>query len=102
MRERTELDPNQVGAPNRTAAAKRAIAGLTAAVPHVNSPALRDGIGALAKAIFEKADLVEKYKTESAQTKAALRAVISGAAMLSTPPVSPPAPTRAKRSSIRR
>src|SRR5487761_2104885 len=66
LRERTELEPDQVAAPNRTAAAKKALAGLTAAVPHANSAALRGGMNALAKAIFEKAILVEKYKAESA------------------------------------
>jgi signal transduction histidine kinase len=90
LHERTELEPNPVPAPNRTAAAKKALADLTAAVPHANSAALRGGMGALASAIFEKAGLVERYKAESAQTKAALRAVLSGAATLSDPVGAPP------------
>ncbi len=90
LRERTELDPNQMTAPNRTAAARKALAGLTAAVPRANSAALREGMGALAKAIYEKADLVERYRAESAQTKTALRAVLSDAAALSDPAGAPP------------
>ncbi|MHB8668862.1 MAG: ATP-binding protein [Burkholderiales bacterium] len=85
LRERSELVPGGLAAPNRTAAAKKALASLAAAVPHADSAALRGGLGALAKAIFEKADLVEKYKAESARTKAALRALLSGAATLSSP-----------------
>src|SRR5487761_2056452 len=90
LRERTELDPNQMTAPNRAAAARKALAGLTAAVPRANSAALREGMGALAKAIYEKADLVERYRAESAQTKPALRAVLSDAAALSGPAGAPP------------
>ena len=90
LRERTELDPNQMTAPNRAAAARKALAGLTAAVPRANSAALREGMGALAKAIYEKADLVERYRAESAQTKTALRAVLSDAAALSGPAGAPP------------
>ena len=90
LRERTEIDPNQLAAPNRTAAAKSAIAGLTAAVPRVDSAALKDGIGPLGKAIFEKADLVEKYEAESTQAKTALRAVLAGAAARGSPAGEPP------------
>src|ERR1700690_1523739 len=89
-RERIELDPDQLPAPNRTAAAKKALAGLTAAVPRTDSAALRGGMGALATAIFEKADLVENYKAETAQAKTALRAVLAGAAALGNPAGAPP------------
>ncbi len=92
LRERTELDPNQPAAPNRTAAAKKALASLAAAVPRADSAALRGGMGGLAKAMFEKAVLVEKYKAESAHAKVALRAVLSGAAALSSPAGAPPSP----------
>jgi signal transduction histidine kinase len=82
LRERTELDPNQPAAPNRNATARKALASLAAAVPRADSPALRGGMGELVKAILEKADLVEKYKSESASAKIALHAVLAGAAAL--------------------
>lgn len=82
LRERTELDPNQPTAPNRTATARKTLASLAAAVPRTDSAALREGMGELAKAILEKADLVEKYKGESASAKIALHTVLSGAAAL--------------------
>ena len=82
LRERTELDPNQLAAPNRTATARKALAGLSAAQQRSGSAALSEGLGELGKAILEKADLVEKFKSESAGAKTALHAVISGAAAL--------------------
>ena len=82
LRARTELDPNQPPAPDRTATAKKALANLAAAVPQADSAALREGLGELAKAIIEKAALVEKYKAESARAKIALNTVFSGAAAL--------------------
>jgi signal transduction histidine kinase len=82
LRERTELDPNQPAAPNRTATARKTLASLAAAVPRADSAALREGMGELAKAILEKADLVEKYKGESASAKIALHAVLAGATAL--------------------
>jgi len=80
LRERTEFDAAQLPAPNRTAAAKKALAALAAAAPRADSAALNEGLGELGKAILEKAQLVEKYKAESAAVKNALRAVLSGAA----------------------
>jgi two-component system, NtrC family, sensor kinase len=47
-------------------------------------------MGALAKAVFEKADVVEKYMAESARAKSALRAVLAGAAALGSPAGAPP------------
>ena len=82
LRERTELDPNRPAAPNRTATAKKALAKLSAAAPLAGSAALSEGLGELGKAIVEKADLVEKYKAESARANIALQTVISGAAEL--------------------
>ena len=82
LRERAELDANQMPAPNRSATAKKALATLAAAVPRADSAALSEGLGELGKAVLEKADLVEKYKTESASVKIALHAVISGTAAL--------------------
>jgi two-component system, NtrC family, sensor kinase len=89
LRQRAEIDSDQAP-PNRTAAAIKALASLTAAVPRADSPALRGGMGALAKAVYEKADLVEKYMNESMRAKTALRAVLSGAAALGSPAGAPP------------
>ncbi len=77
LRERSELDANQMAAPNRTAAAKAALANLRNIVPRTDSAALRDGLGDLSKAVLEKADLVEKYKVESASAKIALHTILS-------------------------
>ncbi len=82
LRERGEIDPNQPAAPNRSATAKKALASLRAAVPQADSAALSEGLGELGKAVLEKADLVEKYKGESASVKIALHAVLSGAAAI--------------------
>jgi len=89
LRQRTDLDSIQAP-PNRTAAAVKALASLTAAVPRANSAALRGGMGALAKAVFEKADLVQKYMAESARANTALRAVLAGAAALGSSAGAPP------------
>ena len=82
LRERSELDPNQPAAPNRTATAKRALASLNTLVPQAGSAALREGLGGLGQAVLEKADMVEKYKAESAAAKIALHTALSGAAAL--------------------
>lgn len=82
LRERIEFDANQMPAPNRAAAATQALATLRSIVPRADSPALEAGLEALAKSVVEKADLVEKYKSESGSVKTALRAIISGAAAL--------------------
>jgi signal transduction histidine kinase len=79
LRERSEFDANQMAAPNRSAAAKAALATLRTTVPRTDSAALRDGLSDLAKAILEKADLVEKYKAENAGAKIALHAIVSAA-----------------------
>jgi len=82
LRERSELDPNLLAAPNRTATAKKALASLGAIAPHAESAALREGLAELSKAVLEKAALVEKHKSESASTKIALQTALSGAAAL--------------------
>ncbi|MFH1604146.1 MAG: DAHL domain-containing protein, partial [Pseudomonadota bacterium] len=82
MRERIEFNANQLAAPNRTAAAKKALAALQAAAPRADSAAVSEGLTGLTKAVLEKADLVEKFKRESASTKEALHAVLSGGAAL--------------------
>ena len=82
LRERSELDPNQPTAPNRSATAKRALASLGAIAQRTDSPALRDGLSELGKAVLEKAAIVEKYKNESAGAKIALHAARSAASAL--------------------
>ncbi len=82
LRERSELDANQMAAPNRTATTKKALAALSAKAPRANSAAVTEGLGELGKAILEKADLVERYKAESSSAKIALRAVLSGVAAI--------------------
>jgi hypothetical protein len=82
LRERAELDANRIAAPNRTAAAQKALATLSAAAPRADSAALSEGLGELSKAILEKADLVEKYKAENASAKIALHELLSGAAAI--------------------
>ena len=82
MRERIELNANQQAAPNRAAAARKALAGLQAALPRADSAALSEGLPGLTQALREKAELVEKYKGESAGAKDALRALLAGAAAL--------------------
>jgi len=83
LRERTELDANRPAAPNRGATARKALASLAAAVPSADSTALREGLNQLAKAVIEKADLVEKYKVQSAQAKIALHTALTAAAAIS-------------------
>jgi len=82
LRERTELDPNRAAAPNRTATAKKALASLNAIAPQAGSAALSEGLGALGRAILEKADMVEKYTAESTRAKIALHTVIADATAL--------------------
>ena len=73
---RTEMDPGQVS-PNRTSAAQNALRALANAMPHVNSPALSENLGPIAKAITEKAGLVEKLKAENGSSKDALLKIMS-------------------------
>ena len=82
LRERGELDPNQLAAPNRSATAKKALASLSAALPNAGSAALSEGFAELQKAVLEKSDVVQRYKTESATVKIALHAVLSGVSAL--------------------
>jgi len=82
LRERSELDASQMAAPNRTATAKLALATLRVAAPRTESAVLRTGLGELGKAVLEKAELVEKFKLESAGAKIALHAILSAAGEL--------------------
>jgi two-component system NtrC family sensor kinase len=75
---RTEMDPGQVS-PSRTSAAKNALRALENAAPHVNSPALSENLGPIAKAITEKADLVEKLGAENGRSKDALLKIMAAA-----------------------
>jgi two-component system NtrC family sensor kinase len=84
LRERSELDANQMAAPNRAGTAKTALATLNKIVPRTDSAAMREGMDELAKAVLEKANLVEKYKTESGGAKIALHAIVTAAAELGT------------------
>jgi signal transduction histidine kinase len=86
LRERSELDANQMAAPNRTATVKASLATLRAIVPRTDSAAMKEGLGEFAKAILEKADLVEKYKVESASAKIALHAILVVARELGAQP----------------
>jgi signal transduction histidine kinase len=90
LRDRSELDPNLLAAPDRTAAAKRALASLRTVAPHADSAALSEGLAELSKAVLEKAALVERHKSESASTKIALHAALSGAAALGGQAGAPP------------
>ena len=82
LRERVELDANQMAAPNRTNTAKAALATLRAAAARSDSETMKQGMDGLARAVLEKADLVEKYKIESASAKIALHAILSAAGEL--------------------
>ena len=77
--------PRSTRTGSRRPAARRpreALASLNALLPNSDSAALREGLGELGKAILEKANVVEKYKAESAAAKIALHATLSGAAAL--------------------
>lgn len=77
LRARIELNENPLAAPDRAAAAKRALKLLSAAAPSANSRSLNDGLGEVTKAILEKAGLVEQYKTANSRAKDALRALLA-------------------------
>jgi two-component system NtrC family sensor kinase len=85
---RAEMDPGQVS-PSRTSAAKNALRALTNAMPHVNSPALSENLGPIAKAITEKAGLVEELKAENATSKDSLLKIMSVADQPAAPEAKP-------------
>jgi len=101
LRERSELDANQMAAPNRTAAATAALATLRTVVPRTDSAALKDGLGELSKAVLEKADLVEKYKVENASAKIALHAIVSTAGELAEAQAADPRKGDAQQKELR-
>ena len=73
LKMRSEMDPLMMPVSNRTIAVKNALRALENALPLVNSPALNGTIDPIAKAISEKADLVEKFKVINDKAKDALR-----------------------------
>lgn len=89
LRMRTEMDPGQRNSPNRTSAAQNALRALANAMPHANSPALSENLGVIAKAITEKADLVEKYKAVNGSSKDALLKIMSIAEQPAVPETEP-------------
>jgi two-component system NtrC family sensor kinase len=85
---RAEMDPGQVS-PSRTSAARNALRALANAMPHVNSPALSENLGPIAKAITEKAGLIEKLKAENGSSKDALLKIMSVADQPAAPEARP-------------
>lgn len=85
---RAEMDPGQVS-PSRTSAAQNALRALANAMPHVNSPALSENLGPIARAITEKAGLVEKLKAENGSSKDALLKIMSAAERPAAPEAKP-------------
>lgn len=79
VRARTEAGTTSAPAPSRAAAADKALANLKTAAQRTPSAALSAGLPALSAAILEKASLVEKFRTEAAAARAALRNVLQGA-----------------------
>ena len=77
LRMRTEMDPGRSILQNRAPAAKNALRALKNAMPLVNSPALNENLGPIAKAFNEKAELVENYRTVNDSSKNALLRIIS-------------------------
>ena len=84
LRARLELGAVDPSAVNRTAAAESALQALDDAAIRTKSPTLAAGLPELVKAVREKAQLVERFKTENAGAKTALRATLSAAAELRT------------------
>ncbi len=81
LRARLELGASEL-AINRTAAAERALQALDDAATRTKSPTLATGLPELVRAIREKAELVERFKTENSGAKTALQATLVAAAEL--------------------
>ena len=77
LRMRTEMDPGRSILQNRAPAAKNALRALKNAMPLVNSPALNENLGPIAKAFNEKAELVENYRTVNDSSRNALLKIMS-------------------------
>jgi signal transduction histidine kinase len=84
LRARLETGPTELPAINRTAAASRALQGLSAAAQHTQSAALSSDLAELSKGMLQKAELVEKFKAENRDARNALQAALAGAGELGT------------------
>ena len=82
LRARLEVGASSLPAVNRTSAAERALQALDDAAIRTASPTLGAGLPELVKAIHEKAQLVERFKTENSGAKTALQATLVAAAEL--------------------
>ena len=77
LRMRTEMDPGLNRLPDRVSAVRNALRDLKNDMPQVNSPALNENLGTIAKAFTEKAELVENYKAVIGSSKNALLKMMS-------------------------
>lgn len=77
LRMRMEMDSSQMSAPNRTVAAQNALKALANAVPRINSPSLGENLGAISRAITEKAELIERFKAANGNSREALLKMMS-------------------------
>lgn len=77
LRMRTEMNPGRTILPDRASAARNALRALENARPLVNSPALNENLGKIAKAFTEKAELVKNYKAVIDSSKNALLKTMS-------------------------
>jgi signal transduction histidine kinase len=82
LRARLEVGASSLPALNRTSAAERVLQALDDAAIRTASPTLAAGLPELVKAIHEKAQLVERFKTENSGAKTALQATLVAAAEL--------------------
>ena len=78
VRARSEFAATALPAPNRAAAAAKALENLTAAVQRTPSAALSAGLSELSSAIQQKSALVEKFRAENGVAQAALRDILKG------------------------
>jgi two-component system, NtrC family, sensor kinase len=79
LRARADLGLDTWPPVNRAAAAKKTLASLRAAVAGADSPALNAGLGELASAVTEKADLIERYRAANTAAKKALGTAMGAA-----------------------
>jgi two-component system NtrC family sensor kinase len=77
LRMHTEMDPGRSILPNRAPAVKNTLRALQNELPRVDSPALNDNLGPIAKAFNEKAGLVEDYRTVNDRSRNALLQIMS-------------------------
>src|SRR5450631_3480959 len=84
VRARSEFAATDLPAPNRAAAAGKALENLSAAVQRTPSSALSAGLPELGTAIRQKSALVEKFRAENGAAQTALRDILKSAAELVT------------------